>query len=64
LSRGHELVRKKDGRKLVLNIPQAWPKIPLSNLTYIQREVRAIEDLDLLPKQLDMFPKEGVDSDQ
>jgi deoxycytidylate deaminase len=64
LSRGHELLRKKDGRKLVLNIPQAWPKIPLSNLTYIQREVRAIEDLDLLPKQLDMFPQEGVDSDQ
>jgi len=60
LSSGHELVRKGDGRKLALNIPQAWPRIPLSHFTYIQREILAIEDLDILPKQLDMFPtKEG-----
>jgi deoxycytidylate deaminase len=56
LSSGHELVRKENGKKLTINIPQAWPRIPLSHFTYIQREVLAIEDLDLLPKQLDMFP--------
>jgi deoxycytidylate deaminase len=56
LSSGHELVRKENGKKLTLNIPQAWPRIPLSHFTYIQREVLAIEDLDLLPKQLTMFP--------
>jgi hypothetical protein len=62
LSRGHELVRKANGRKLELNIPQAWPRIPLSPFTYIQREILAIEDLDILPKQLDMFPPEGENS--
>jgi deoxycytidylate deaminase len=56
LSSGHELVRKVNGKKLTLNIPQAWPRIPLSHFTYIEREVLAIEDLDLLPKQLTMFP--------
>lgn len=61
LSRGHELVRKKDGHKLELNYSEAWPRVPLSNSTYIQREILAIEDLDLLPKQLDMFPpQEGA----
>jgi deoxycytidylate deaminase len=58
LSSGHELVRKSNGRKLSLNLPQAWPRIPLSHFTYIQREILAIEDLDILPKQLDMFPTE------
>lgn len=56
LSSGHELVRKANGKKLTLNIPQSWPRIPQSHFTYIQREILAIEDLDLLPKQLDMFP--------
>jgi deoxycytidylate deaminase len=56
LSSGHELVRKENGKKLTLDVPHAWPRIPLSHFTYIQREVLAIEDLDLLPKQLNMFP--------
>ncbi len=55
LSSGHELARKENGKKLTLNIPRAWPRIPLSHFTYIQREILAIEDLDLLPKQLSMF---------
>jgi len=58
LSSGHELVRKHSGRKLSLNISQAWPRIPLSHFTYIQREILAIEDLDILPKQLSMFSEE------
>lgn len=57
LSSGHELIRKQNGKRLTLNIPQAWPRIPLSHFTYIQREVLAIEDLDLLPKQLEIFPQ-------
>ncbi|HUH64397.1 MAG TPA: anti-phage dCTP deaminase [Terracidiphilus sp.] len=55
LSSGHELVRKDNGRRLALNLQEAWPRIPLSHFTYIQREVLAIEDLDLLPQQLEMF---------
>jgi deoxycytidylate deaminase len=58
LSSGYELVRKENGKKLTLNIPQSWPRIPLSHFTYIQREVLAIEELDFLPEQLSMFPRE------
>jgi deoxycytidylate deaminase len=55
LSRGHELVRKENGQKLVLNRMQSWPRIPLSHFTYIQKERLAVEKLDLLPKQFDIF---------
>jgi deoxycytidylate deaminase len=58
LSSGHELVRKANGQKLALNRGQAWPRIPLSHFTYIQRERLAIALLDNLPKQLDILQPE------
>jgi tRNA(Arg) A34 adenosine deaminase TadA len=58
LSSGHEIIRKSNGVKLELNRSKSWPRIPLSHFTYIQRERLAIEELDLLPKQLDIFPEE------
>jgi len=55
LSSGHELERKENGQKLILNSGESWPRIPLSPFTYIQRERLAIAELDSLPKQLDIF---------
>jgi hypothetical protein len=58
LSSGHELVRKDNGQKLEIKVEQSWPRIPLSRFTYIERERLAMANLDLLPKQLDIFPPE------
>jgi deoxycytidylate deaminase len=58
LSSGYALTRKVGGRKLQLVEENSWPRIPLSPFTYIERERLAIEDLDILPKQLDIFPEE------
>jgi deoxycytidylate deaminase len=58
LSSGHALTRKVNGQKLQLVEGKSWPRIPLSHFTYIQRERLAIEDLDILPKQLTIFPEE------
>jgi deoxycytidylate deaminase len=58
LSSGHELERKENGQKLTINPGESWPRIPLSPLTYIQRERLAIAELDSLPKQLDIFQPE------
>ena len=55
LSSGHELVRKEGGQKLKIESAQSWPRIPLSPYTYIQRERLAMENLDQLPRQLDIF---------
>jgi deoxycytidylate deaminase len=38
LSSGHELIRKIDGRKIELDVAHAWPRIPLSHFTYLERE--------------------------
>jgi len=58
LSSGHALARKANGQKLQLIEGKSWPRIPLSHFTYIQREQLAIEDLDVLPKQLAFFPEQ------
>jgi deoxycytidylate deaminase len=55
LSSGHTLARKTGGRKFDIPKGNSWPRIPLSPFTYIERERLAIGDLDLLPKQLDIF---------
>ncbi len=59
LSRGHELVRKSNGQVIPLATSDCWPRIPLSHFTYIERERLAVAQLDLLPKQLDIFNQEG-----
>lgn len=61
LSSGHALSRKANGQKLQLIEGKSWPRIPLSHFTYIQRERLAIDDLDLLPKQLPIFPEGEVE---
>jgi deoxycytidylate deaminase len=58
LSRGHELLRKKNGSTVPISRPDAWPRVPLAPTTYIQRERLAIAELNRLPKQLDIFPDE------
>jgi deoxycytidylate deaminase len=58
LSSGHELNRKDGGQKLEIKAGQSWPRIPLSAFTYIERERLAMANLDLLPKQLDIFSVE------
>jgi deoxycytidylate deaminase len=55
LSRGHELVRKMNGLTIPLSSGESWPRVPLSHFTYIERERLAVTQLDLLPKQLDIF---------
>jgi hypothetical protein len=57
LSRGFEVIRKLDGK--ILKIPRlgAYPRMPMSPISYIQKEAIAIKDLNSLPQQLDMFPK-------
>lgn len=55
LSSGHELARKASGQMLNLETENSWPRIPLSPLTYIQRERLAVQELDRLPKQMEIF---------
>lgn len=55
LSRGHELIRKVNGQKISLSLNSSWPRVPLSPFSYIERERMAVKQLDLLPKQLDIF---------
>jgi hypothetical protein len=55
LSRGHELIRKVNGQTITLSTDESWPRVPLSHFTYIERERLAVAQLDLLPKQLDIF---------
>jgi deoxycytidylate deaminase len=38
LSSGHELVRKVEGRRIESDAQHAWPRIPLSHFTYMERE--------------------------
>lgn len=55
LSRGFELVRKVEGGVLTFSRQGACPRVPMSPLSYIQKEAIAIKELNALPKQLDMF---------
>jgi deoxycytidylate deaminase len=56
LSRGFELIRKSEGKSVTFSRQGAYPRVPMSPLSYIQKEAIAIKELDSLPKQLDMFP--------
>jgi len=59
LGRGFELIRKLNGKALKTSRQGAYPRIPMSPLSYIQREAIAIKELDSLPKQLDiLFPRQ------
>ncbi len=57
LSRGFELIRKSDGKILETSRHGSYPRVPMSPLSYIQREAIAIKELESLPKQLEMFPQ-------
>lgn len=61
LSSGYELSRKENGRKLEISSGNSWPRIPLSFHTYIERERLAMEILDRLPKQLDIFHDQQIE---
>lgn len=56
LSRGFELQRKRDGAMVKTSRSGSFCRVPMSPLSYIQREAIAIKELDSLPKQFQMFP--------
>lgn len=62
LSRGHELVRKTNGQTIPMSAMRSWPRVPLSHFTYIERERLAVAQLDLLPRQLDIFDQKDKNS--
>jgi hypothetical protein len=55
LSRGFELVRKREGEMIKTSGSERCIRVPMSPFSYIQREAIAIKELDSLPKQLDFF---------
>jgi deoxycytidylate deaminase len=57
LSRGFELVRKRNGAMVKISRPGAFCRVPMSPFSYVQREAIAIKELDSLPKQFEMFAK-------
>jgi deoxycytidylate deaminase len=57
LSRGFELERKKESGIIEFTRQGAFVRVPMSPLSYIQKEGIAIKDLDSLPKQLEIFPE-------
>lgn len=59
LSRGFELVRKRDGKILKMSRPESFPRVSMSPFSYIQREAIAIKALESLPMQLDIFHRSG-----
>jgi deoxycytidylate deaminase len=65
LSRGFELERKKESRIIEFSRREALVRVPMSPLSYIQKEGIAIKELDSLPKQLEIFPEwmEQADGD-
>jgi deoxycytidylate deaminase len=58
LSRGFELVRKRGGEMVKTSRQDAFPRVPMSPFSYIQREAIAIKELESLPKQLEIFPSQ------
>lgn len=56
LGRGHELIRKQNGKTIEVQRANAWTRIPLSPYSYLQKEEIAVEQFDsIYSKQLDMF---------
>jgi deoxycytidylate deaminase len=55
LSRGFELERKKNSNIVEFSRHVAFPRVPMSPLSYIQKEGIAIKELESLPKQLEIF---------
>ncbi len=58
LSRGFELVRKREGGIIKTSRHGTFPRVPMSPFSYIQREAIAIKELECLPRQLNIFPFE------
>lgn len=57
LSTGHELLRKEEGKTIEIKRHNAWPRIPLSPYSYLQKEEIAVEQFEkVYDQQLDMFP--------
>src|ERR1035437_2589433 len=56
LSRGFELTRKRDGSMVKISRHGSFARVPMSPVSYIQREAIAIKELESLPKQLEIFP--------
>jgi deoxycytidylate deaminase len=56
LSRGFELVRKDEGGIVKTTRQGAYPRVPMTPFSYIQREAIAIKELESLPKQFEIFP--------
>jgi deoxycytidylate deaminase len=63
LSRGFELDRKRDGKMIQFSRQGAFPRVPMSPFSYIQKEAIAIKDLESLPKQLEIFGEEELGQD-
>jgi deoxycytidylate deaminase len=63
LSRGFELERKKESSIVEFTRQGAFARVPMSPLSYIQREAIAIKQLESLPKQLEIFPEWGERAD-
>jgi deoxycytidylate deaminase len=65
LSRGFELERKKESGIIEFSRRDALVRVPMSPLSYIQKEGIAIKELESLPKQLEIFPEwmEQADGD-
>jgi deoxycytidylate deaminase len=58
LSRGFELVRKREGEMVKTSRHDTFPRVPMSPFSYIQREAIAIKELESVPKQLEIFPSQ------
>jgi deoxycytidylate deaminase len=59
---GHELIRKINGETIPIEKPNSWTRIPLSPYSYLQREVMAVELLDVVTSQqipLDITSKQS-----
>ena len=60
LSRGFEVERKIEGRMIRFSRQGAFPRVPMSPFSYIQKEAVAIKELDALPKQLEIFSEKEL----
>lgn len=64
LGSGCVLSRKSKGEVFSFDRQEAWPRVPMSPSTYIQRELVGIEQLEKLPAQPSLFGENENDSDQ
>ena len=64
LSRGFELVRKRDFGMVKITRQGSFVRVPMSPLSYIQREGIAIKELASLPKQMEKPLKQGEQANE